>query len=165
MDKLTSEDKQLVAKVSQWFLENKKTLSLAESLTGGLISSWITTQSGVSSFYKGAVVSYSEEVKKSSLNVSDFTLNEFGVVSAPVSEQMAKGVRKTLNTDWAISVTGLAGPEGGDKNTPVGTVFISLVGPKFERTEKKYFEPSDGREIIQEKVARLALQLLLEHIH
>jgi len=106
--------------------EKNWTLATAESCTGGNIAHKITTVAGSSSYFKGSVVAYSNEIKENILDVTSATLEEFGAVSQQVVEQMAKGVLKTMNVDVAVSVSGIAGPDGGTEEKPVGTVWICV---------------------------------------
>lgn len=108
----------------------KQTLSSAESCTGGTIAKMITSIPGCSAIYKGTVVSYSTEVKENVLGISQETIDKYTVVSREVVEQMAIGVRKLLNTNFAIATTGIAGPDGGTEKNPVGTVWIAVATPK-----------------------------------
>ena len=101
-----------------------KTLVTAESLTGGAIGASLTAVPGSSTVYKGGVVSYTDEVKKSVLGVSAQSLEKYGAVSSPVAGEMVSGVRQLMDADIAVSVTGLAGPGGDTFGNPVGTVFI-----------------------------------------
>ena len=103
------------------------TLSCAESCTGGLIAKSITDISGCSSVFYGGVVSYDNSVKMNVLGVKEETLNEYGAVSFQTAEEMALGVKKALKTDIGISTTGIAGPSGGTRGKPVGTVYIGIA--------------------------------------
>lgn len=102
-------------------------LATAESCTGGKIASMLTAIPGSSTYFKGSVISYSNEIKINVLGVSPEDLEEFGAVSSQVVEQMAIGARKLLNTDYALSTSGIAGPDGGTPEKPVGTVWIGLA--------------------------------------
>ena len=112
-----------------------KTLVTAESLTGGGIGGALTSVPGASKVFKGGVISYTDEVKREVLSVPAADLTTFGAVSAPVAAAMARGVRELLKADVAVSVTGLAGPDGDDFGHEVGTVFIALAteGETFVR--------------------------------
>lgn len=114
-----------------------KTLSTAESCTGGMIAHQITSVSGSSSYFLGSVVSYANEVKMESLGVSEENLKNHGAVSEQVVRQMAEGVRERLHTDYAIATSGIAGPDGGTDEKPVGTVWIAIATPK-ETISKRY---------------------------
>lgn len=112
------------------------TLSTAESCTGGSISSLLTRISGSSAYFKGSVVSYANEVKINVLKVTPESLGQYGAVSQQVVEQMAMNVRKIIQTDYAISVSGVAGPTGGSKEKPVGTVWIAVASENEVRSKK-----------------------------
>lgn len=134
------------------------TLSLAESCTGGLLGSIVTDVPGCSAWFKGGVVAYAYEVKSDVLGVPRSMLVEHGAVSEPVALAMASGVRDCMKTDWSIAITGVAGPDGGTTEKPVGTVWIALHGPDGART-KKLFWPGD-REQVRRMSAVSALHLL-----
>lgn len=137
-----------------------KTLATAESLTGGGIGAALTAVPGASAVYKGGVVSYTNEVKHALLGVPMELLGSFGAVSAPVAEAMARGARKALKADVAVSVTGLAGPDGDEFGHPVGTVFIGYADDKTALSRECRFE--GGREQVREQTILAALQLILE---
>ena len=103
-----------------------KTLATAESCTGGMIGAALTAVPGASKVYKGGIISYWSEVKQELLGVDPEDLKNLGPVSAQVAGSMADGARKALHTDYGISVTGLAGPDGDEFGKPVGTVFVGL---------------------------------------
>jgi len=131
---------------------NKRNESIvfAESCTGGLLSSQITSVSGSSKVFKGSVIAYSNEIKNLLLNVPKELLNTYGAVSEEVAESMAIGVKNKLNSDWAISVSGIAGPSGGCESKPIGLVFIAIVGPNNETIKiKKRYNPLRNRNEIQ----------------
>lgn len=108
-------------------LTNKhQTIATAESCTGGTIAQMLTSFSGSSVFFKGAVVAYANEVKMNVLHVSESDLQTYGAVSQPVVEQMAKGVCELMHTDYAIATSGIAGPTGAMPGKPVGTVWIAV---------------------------------------
>lgn len=136
------------------------TVGLAESCTGGLLSSWICAQSGVSSFYRGGVVCYAGEVKENILHVPRSLLQVHGEVSLPVARAMAQGARHALGCQWSVSVTGIAGPTGGNPEKPVGFVCFAVVGPGFEQVAQRQFEKGD-RQQIQRQAASFALEFLL----
>lgn len=109
-------------------LRNKNLkIATAESCTGGLISKTVTDISGASDVFDGGVVSYSNDIKNKLLNVSDETLKEFGAVSEQTAREMAVGVRRLINADYGLSVTGVAGPNGGTAEKPVGLVYIACA--------------------------------------
>ena len=138
-----------------------KTLSTAESCTGGMIGQLLTAVSGASAVYKGGVISYCNEVKENALGVSGQVLAEKGAVSAPVAQAMAAGVRRLMDTDVAVSVTGLAGPGGDEFGNPVGTVFIGYADRDMVISQQFLFAGS--REEVRLQAAQEALKLICEH--
>lgn len=122
---VTMEGKSMSQVLGQLLLERDLTVSCAESCTGGNIAHKITQNPGSSAYFMGSVVSYSNDVKADVLKVSRSDLGRFGAVSKPVAEQMAKGAAKLMRTDCAMATTGIAGPDGGTKFKPVGTVWIA----------------------------------------
>lgn len=124
-------------------LQRKETIVFAESCTGGLLSSTITSVSGSSEVFKGSIISYSNELKMSLLDISENQLKKHGAVSKEVAETMAINIKDKLGADWAISISGIAGPSGGCQEKPVGLVYISISGPKNHITNiKKIFNPN-----------------------
>ncbi len=157
-DKLYSEDDDtLEATVGRLLKTTGKTLSAAESCTGGEISHLITSVPGSSAYYLGSVTSYAISVKEKVLGVPSETIESFGVVSSEVAAAMAEGVRRVTGSDYAVSTTGLAGPDGDERN-PVGTVWIGAAGPKGTKTVKKIFKNDRKRNI--ERFAASALDFL-----
>jgi PncC family amidohydrolase len=140
----------------------KKTLAVAESCTGGCLAHRVTNVPGASKVFLGGVVAYRNAVKQKFLGVRAATLARHGAVSAAVAREMAEGVRKRFGADFAVAVTGIAGPGGGTKTKPVGTVFIALAGAFGTVVERK-FNPF-GREPFKRVTAEQALTLLLESL-
>ena len=138
-----------------------KTLVTAESCTGGGIGSVLTSVPGVSAVYKGGIISYTDEVKEKLLCVDPQLLVKKGAVSAEVAEAMALGVRKVLDADVAVSVTGLAGPGGDDYGNPVGTVFIGYADDRLSKAEAYCFEGT--RDEVRTQAAEAALRLILSN--
>ena len=134
-----------------------KTLSAAESCTGGMISHLITTVSGSSTYYLGSVTSYAVSVKEKVLGVPAETIEKYGVVSSEVAAAMAEGVRRVTGSDYAVSTTGLAGAEGDGVN-PGGTVWIGVAGPNGTKTVKRNYKNDRKRNI--ERFAASALDFL-----
>lgn len=137
-------------------------LGAAESCTGGLIGSRITDIPGSSEYFWGSIVAYAYEVKASLLGVPWDTLNTYGAVSRETVLAMANGARKRLNSDVAISVSGIAGPGGGTPDKPVGTTWVGLVASDGEWARVYYF--SGGREENKSSAATAALEMLLEYL-
>ena len=137
-----------------------KTLVTAESCTGGGIGAALTAVPGSSSVFKGGIISYCNELKASLLGVDQHLLDEYGAVSASVAEAMAMGARARLCADIAVSVTGLAGPDGDDFGNPVGTVFIGYNDANC--TVSRKFRISGDREYVRQQAVRTALKIVLE---
>jgi len=121
---------QLPEVIGQLLLERRATLALAESCTGGLLSQWITSVPGASRYFKGGVVAYANAAKAQLLGVPETVLRRHGAVSEPVARAMAEGAQRVLGSDYAIALTGLAGPGGGTKDKPVGLVHWAVTGPQ-----------------------------------
>lgn len=136
-------------------------VGFAESCTGGLLSSWVCTYPGASKFFVGAVVSYAQSVKNAVLGVPEHLMLTHGEVSIPVAKAMAWGARAQLDCDWAVSITGIAGPGGGSPEKPVGTVCFAVNGPGLEEAVSKQFPAGGGRQDIQRQAALFAFDLLL----
>ena len=139
-----------------------KTLVTAESLTGGGIGAALTAVPGASAVFKGGIISYTDAVKREVLGVPAAYLSSFGAVSAPVAEAMALGAFHLMQADYAISVTGLAGPAGDDYGNPVGTVFIGFCSKTTGFSKEYHF--SGDREFIRNQTIEAALQLVLENL-
>lgn len=137
-----------------------KTLSAAESCTGGEISHLITTVSGSSEYYLGSVTSYAIPIKERLLGVPAKTVETFGVVSPEVAAAMAEGVRKATGSDYSVATTGLA--EGGDGHYPEGTVWMAVSGPSGTRT--RLFSCNLGRRGNIRQFAKTALKFLADYI-
>jgi nicotinamide-nucleotide amidase len=125
--------------LGEWLLEKGATVATAESCTGGRIAHRITSVSGSSAYFKGGVVAYSNEVKVNILGVSPVTLEKYGAVSSEVAKQMAEGARRTLNADYAVSTTGIAGPAGGTADKPVGLCWFGIAKPDGTKTFSRHF--------------------------
>jgi nicotinamide-nucleotide amidase len=151
------ESKELVALLR----EQGRTITTAESLTGGRIAAAITAVPGSSQVVPGGVVSYCDQVKHLLLGVPAETLSRFGAVSEPVAKAMAAGAAKLLGTDLAISATGLAGPDGDGIN-PVGTVYLGLWADGNEICKKQVF--SGDRAAVQAQAVAAALEMALEYL-
>lgn len=136
-----------------------KTLATAESCTGGGIGAALTAVPGSSAVYKGGIISYCNQIKHSLLGVPEEMLVQFGAVSIPVARAMAQGARAALKADVAVSVTGLAGPDGDDYGNPVGTVFIGLADD-FGVYSKEFHFAGD-REQIRKQAVEAALGMLI----
>jgi nicotinamide-nucleotide amidase len=136
-------------------------VALAESCTGGLIAKLLTDQPGASLFLERGAVTYANAAKTGWLKVPEPLLAEHGAVSAECAVAMARGIRRAAGTDLGLAVTGIAGPEGGSAEKPVGTVFLALVSTGGERVEEFHFR--GGRDQVRQRSACTALDWLRRH--
>ncbi|MFZ1528703.1 MAG: competence/damage-inducible protein A [Ferruginibacter sp.] len=136
---LTDEDEPMEKIVGKLLLKQNKTLGTAESCTGGYIAQLITSMPGSSAYFKGSVVSYSNEVKETLLKVKETTLQQYGAVSEETVSEMAAGALDALKTDYALAVSGIMGPGGGSAEKPVGTVWIAAANKERMVTQKLHF--------------------------
>ncbi|WP_151951309.1 CinA family protein [Aliarcobacter butzleri] len=142
---------------------NKKTITTAESCTGGLVASMITKVSGSSDIFKGSIVSYSNKIKNQELNVNNETLEKFGAVSTEVVNEMLDGAIKKFEADFAIAISGIAGPTGATKNKPVGTVVIGISDANNAKIiDTFYFKGT--REEVQIQAAKTSLKKILKFV-
>lgn len=155
-------DDALDAIVVKLLTERKETLALAESCTGGYIANRITNVSGASVVFPGGIVSYSNEAKMKFLGVRAETLDQFGAVSEPTVREMAEGARRVHASDYALAVSGIAGPTGGTPEKPVGTVYIALATP--DRTVVEHYVNRYDRETFKFMVSQQALDLLRRNL-
>ncbi len=152
----------LEADVLRLLAKRKQTLALAESCTGGCVAHRLTNVPGASAVFLGGVVAYSNAAKQKFLGVRKQILAEHGAVSGAVACAMARGARKNFGANFALAVTGIAGPGGGTKAKPVGTVFIALAGTFGVRVERRV--NAYERRKFKEITTRQALRLLLLHL-
>ncbi len=138
------------------------TMSFAESCTGGLIAGSVTDVSGASKVFLGSAVTYSNEAKIGILGVDPQTINDFGAVSPQCAEKMAEGARRIFGSDIALSVTGIAGPDGGSEEKPVGTVWFGISQCGETYTFKKNF--GGERALIRSSAVKTALISLIERM-
>uniref|UniRef100_A0AAU2V0W8 CinA family protein n=1 Tax=Streptomyces sp. NBC_00003 TaxID=2903608 RepID=A0AAU2V0W8_9ACTN len=146
------------ARVLRLLTERDQTLAVAESLTGGLVAAELTSVPGASRVFRGSVTAYATELKRDVLGVDGTLLAERGAVDPDVALQMAAGVREVLGSSWGIATTGVAGPEPQD-GQPVGTVYVSAVGPAGAKKTVALRLNGDRAEIRMESV-RSVLELL-----
>ncbi|MBV9127014.1 MAG: CinA family nicotinamide mononucleotide deamidase-related protein [Verrucomicrobia bacterium] len=142
--------------------EQKKTLAVAESCTGGLLAHRLTNVTGASDAFPAGLTTYIDPIKTKLLGVAPETIaQDGGAVSAPVASAMAAGVRQIAGTDYALSTTGFAGPDGGREGKPIGTIFIGLATPgRAEPLVKRMFFPTTDRETFKYRAAQAAFDLL-----
>jgi len=154
-----------VEKIIQKLTEQKQTISFAESCTGGRLAAAFTSVGGVSSVFYGSVVSYSNEIKEAWLGVKTETLEQHGAVSSECVAEMLKGITTmtpTIKSDYAIAISGIAGPTGGTEEKPVGTVYIGLQTPRTQEIFHCLFK--GDRESIQEQSTAYAIDKLKEFL-
>ena len=157
-----TENDTLESVVGALLKNDNATLSSAESCTGGNIARLLTTIPGSSAYFIGSVVAYHNNVKQNMLDVSENDLKTHGAVSEPVVLQMANGAKEKFGTDYAVATSGIAGPDGGTKDKPVGTIWIAVAGPKRTITRKFNFGNNRLRNI--QKTSFMALNMLREEL-
>ncbi|MFN7675846.1 CinA family nicotinamide mononucleotide deamidase-related protein [Flavobacterium sp.] len=156
------EDETIELVVGRLLTQQGKTISTAESCTGGKIAQMLTSVSGASHYFRGSVVSYATDTKVTVLGVSQTTIEEYSVVSAEVAKEMAIGIQKIMKTDYAIATTGNAGPSKEEGKSEIGTVFIALATPKNIFVEE--FNFGQPREKVIDRTANKAMELLQKEI-
>ena len=142
--------------------EKDKTLSTAESCTGGEIAHLITSVPGSSAYYTGSVIAYADSVKVQLLGVGKHYIESDGAVSEIVVREMATGARDLFKTDFAVAISGIAGPDGGTETKPVGTAWIAVASPKEVISEKRVF--TNDRMTNIKRFSFAALNLLRKQI-
>jgi nicotinamide-nucleotide amidase len=156
------EDETIELVVGRLLTQQGKTISTAESCTGGKIAQMLTSVSGASHYFRGSVVSYATDTKVTILGVSQTTIEEYSVVSAEVAKEMAIGIQKIMKTDYAIATTGNAGPTKELGRSEIGTVFIAMATPKNIFVEE--FNFGQPREKVIDRTANKAMELLQKEI-
>ena len=156
------EAKVISREVSELLWEMEKTVGTAESCTGGRIAEAIISVPGASKYFKGGIISYVNEIKESLLNVDHQVLEEQTAVCEEVAREMVIGACKALNTDYAISATGVAGPTGGTKDIPVGTIWLACGNADRITTVK--VQEDHGRDINLAIATNRAMQMFLEYL-
>ncbi len=156
----TDEDIEMEEVVGRLLAKAGKTMATAESCTGGHIAHLITSVPGSSRYFQGSIVSYSNDVKRDLLNVREDNLRRRGAVSEPVVSDMALNAMGLFDVDYTVATSGIAGPDGGTEEKPVGTVWIAVATPVRLTTREFRFGSRTGREQIIERAARAALNML-----
>ena len=141
--------------IGDLLIKKSASISTAESCTGGSIASLITSVPGCSRYFKGSVVAYSNEIKTKLLNIDNQIIENNGAVSREVAESMAIGVREVMKSDYSIATTGIAGPDGGSEQKPVGTVWIAIAGPEGATSQLFRFSDERNRNITRTAYAAL----------
>lgn len=152
----------LEALVHDILIQRGKTLAVAESCTGGVIASKFTAMAGASNYFLGGVVAYANEAKRDIIGVSMDDIECFGAVSEVVALEMAEGVRRITGADYAIATTGIAGPTGGSKQKPVGTVWMAIATPEGSRAVMRNSGTDRGQ--IISRASAYAIEMLYEEI-
>lgn len=150
--------KRIINQVHKLLIKNKKTVAVAESCTGGLLSNFLTQLPGSSKFFILGVVAYSNKAKQDVLRIPHYLIVKKGVVSQEVALKIARQIRKIAKTDFGIGITGIAGPAGATAHKPVGTVFIAIDSRKKNISKKYHFKGK--RPAIRKKAALKSLELL-----
>jgi PncC family amidohydrolase len=148
--------------IGQLLNQQHLTLATAESCTGGLIGHRLTKVPGSSDYFRGGIIAYANEIKERVLGVSHATLATHGAVSAETAIEMARGARCVLQTDLAVSVTGIAGPGGGTTAKPIGLTYIAVAAENYERVERFVWE--SDRSGNQQASSEAALQLVMDYL-
>jgi nicotinamide-nucleotide amidase len=156
------EDKPIERLLGNWLYNSNLSLSVAESCTGGNIARLVTSVEGSSTYFKGGVIAYANEVKEQLLAVSSIDINKYGAVSQQVVEQMARGVMQLTSSDVAIATSGIAGPTGGSADKPVGTVWVAVCNR--ETVQSKCFSFGGIRERVIERASYAGMIMLKELI-
>jgi nicotinamide-nucleotide amidase len=150
-------------KLQELLRANKQTITTAESCTGGLVASMITKIAGSSDIFNGSIVTYSNKIKNKELKVKNKTLENFGAVSCEVVNEMLNGVISKFEANYAIAISGIAGPTGETKNKPVGTVVIGISDLKgYKNVNIHYFKGT--REEVQIQAAKYSLKEILKFL-
>jgi nicotinamide-nucleotide amidase len=143
-------------------IQKSLTIAVAESCTGGLIGHIITSIPGSSAYFLGGIISYSNQAKCDLLSVSPETIKLYGAVSGETAREMAKGVKARFNSDIGLSVTGIAGPDGGTKEKPVGTVYMGLAFDKEPLSIRYLFKGT--REQVKQQTAETAIENIRRYL-
>lgn len=162
LKQLNTKTEQSVARI---LLKNSMTISIAESCTGGLISSRLTDLAGSSAYIKENYVTYANEAKTKLLNVSEKTLEQFGAISEECAREMAEGLLANTKSDIAIATTGLAGPDGGSLEKPVGTLYVGIKNKCQIKVKKFNLSSTIKRKSMKYAFSQCALEFLIEFLN
>jgi nicotinamide-nucleotide amidase len=153
----------IAERVGNQLLQKKAKITTAESCTGGGIAEAITATAGSSQWFEYGYITYANRAKKQLLNVSQKTLDAYGAVSEQVVEQMAVGAIHSSGANYAIAVSGIAGPDGGSAEKPVGTIWVCWITPETTRVEQ--YQLQGDRQAVREQVIKISLQELLHQLN
>ena len=158
-----SDNVEIVRKIAETLKARGEVFCTAESCTGGQIAKTVTDLAGVSSVFFGGVVSYANEIKEKLLGVRRETLEKFGAVSEQTAAEMAAGAVSALDVDFSVAVTGIAGPDGGSEEKPVGLVYIACADNKVNvKVAKNLF--SGDRKAVRDQTTETALRMLADFV-
>ncbi|MFW5775364.1 MAG: CinA family protein [Chitinivibrionales bacterium] len=149
----------LASKLGILLQQKQYTISVAESCTGGLIGAVLTELPGTSFFFRGGVIAYSNEIKEKYLHVPGTILEQYGAVSAQTVRAMAEGVAQGMDTECAISISGIAGPSGGTPEKPIGLVYMGFVTPA-DKWERRYIFSGDRQKVREQSVEQALLNII-----
>jgi len=152
----------LIGRVHRNLVDRGMTVAVAESCTGGLLGTALTERPGSSAYFLGGIQAYANSVKEQLLGVSHETLLSFGAVSEEVASEMALGVQRLTGSDWALSTTGIAGPDGGSEEKLVGTVWVSVADSAAVYSHKLLLD--GDRSNVRNHTVLEALSMLLERL-
>ena len=156
------EEASMQALVHDLLTQRQQTLSTAESCTGGAIASRFTAMAGASAYFNGGVIAYANEVKIGILGVNAEDIERYGAVSESVAQQMAEGARRATDSDYAIATTGIAGPTGGTKEKPIGTVWMAVATPTHTITALRNCGTDRGQ--IINRATAYAIEMLYKEL-
>ena len=162
---IATEDLPVEAILGNLLKQRGQTIATAESCTGGRLAAALNAQSGSSAYYMGSVVAYANEIKEQVLGVKHITLEKYGAVSEQTVREMADGVRRLMNTDYTVAISGVAGPTGGTADKPVGTVWIAWATPEGTEAECFHFGVAREREQITQRAVTVALVRLIQSLN
>lgn len=147
-------------KIHNYFIDSKQSLAVAESCTGGLLCFWLTHLANSSKYFKGGLVSYKTELKIKHLGLSEQKIKTEGLVTKDCALSMAQGVKNLLKSDWALAITGIAGPSKGSLGEPVGKVAFSVISQETNKSQIKQFKEQERKDI-RHQSALFALDFLI----
>jgi len=152
----------LVLEIGRLLISNNERIAIVESCTGGMLGSYLTAVPGSSQWFVGGIVAYSNEIKENVVGVSHRVLEEYGAVSRQTARSMVRGVTRLMNTENGVAITGIAGPAGGTKKKPVGTVWIA-VRSKLRYKERKFLFRGE-RDKVRKTAVLSALKMALDNM-
>ncbi len=147
----------IVSRIGLLLVDKQLTVSVCESCTGGLLGAAITSVAGSSRYFVGGIIAYSDRIKRTVVGVKGRTLERYGAVSAQTAREMAQGVKRKMKSDIGVSITGIAGPTGGTKKKPVGSIYIAVA--VRNKVTVRRFLLRGGRQNIRKSTVKKALEM------